>query len=340
VGTESGALLAGLGLGVADVEPLAEHIVETELPTRVWDAPASQPLLRDLVRLALDNRQRADDAVVEGLHHELDRMQEALEKQCAEELNRLHAQKLSALAEFAAGAGHEINNPLAVISGQAQCILKQLQLLDGPADEIDDVGAYMEHLKGTIVPSLHKIIGQTQRIHGILTGVMQFARPSAPRTQQVELGPLLGEVAGSLQELARERQVRLVLPENTSALIVEADPVQLRVAFSCLLRNAIEAAPREGWAGIRIEKDTAGVLGIVVEDNGQGPPPSVREHLFDPFFSGRSAGRGRGLGLSTAWRLARQHGGDVRFDGMSQDVTRFVLSLPSPHLNGHHAASA
>jgi signal transduction histidine kinase len=70
----------------------------------------------------------------------------------------------------------------------------------------------------------------------------------------------------------------------------------------------------------------------------------LREHLFDPFFSGRSAGRGRGLGLPTAWRLARNNGGDVVFAGTSGEATRFVLSLPRsqdapaqvPQGNGHY----
>ena len=68
----------------------------------------------------------------------------------------------------------------------------------------------------------------------------------------------------------------------------------------------------------------------MVEDSGTGPAPSQREHLFDPFYSGRLAGRGRGLGLPTAWRLAREHGGDVRYESVSGGPTRFVLSLPLP----------
>jgi signal transduction histidine kinase len=72
---------------------------------------------------------------------------------------------------------------------------------------------------------------------------------------------------------------------------------------------------------------------LVVEDNGTGPAPVQREHLFDPFYSGRHAGRGRGLGLPTAWRLAREHGGDVRFECRAGGPTRFVLSLP----RGSHA---
>ena len=69
-------------------------------------------------------------------------------------------------------------------------------------------------------------------------------------------------------------------------------------------------------------------LHLVVEDSGPGLTSAQREHLFDPFYSGRQAGRGRGLGLSTAWRLAREHGGDVSLDDPSEGPTRFVLGLP------------
>jgi len=67
---------------------------------------------------------------------------------------------------------------------------------------------------------------------------------------------------------------------------------------------------------------------LIVEDSGPGLGVLQREHMFDPFYSGREAGRGRGLGLSIAWRLARQLGGDVRFDEVPGGPTRFVLSLP------------
>ena len=72
---------------------------------------------------------------------------------------------------------------------------------------------------------------------------------------------------------------------------------------------------------------------FIIEDNGSGLQGREREHMFDPFYSGREAGRGRGLGLSIAWRLARQLGGDIRFDEIPGGPTRFVQSLP------HRAAS-
>lgn len=328
VGADLRELLGALGGDVAEVEEVTWQVLGSELPSQTWEPPAAQPLLTSLLKLALDHCRRADGDLIALLERDLDRLQQELERRAATDRECLQTLKLSALAEFAAGAGHEINNPLAVISGQAQYIQKQLQLLDGPAEEIDDIGAYLDNLRTTVSPSLQKIIGQTQRIHGILTGLMQFARPSTPRPQPVALPALVQQVAESLEGLAQERRVRLVAPPIDREHIVAADPTQLRTALSCLVRNAIEAAPADGWAGIRIGEPRRGSIEVIIEDSGPGLTPAVREHLFDPFFSGRSAGRGRGLGLPTAWRLARQQGGDVRFDGQPDGCTRFVLSIP------------
>jgi signal transduction histidine kinase len=170
---------------------------------------------------------------------------------------------------------------------------------------------------------------------------MQFARPPRPQKQAVPLAALMREVTTALGELAEQRhvQLRVVASEGRSALspchsspvTIFADPGQLRTALTCLLRNAIEAAAPaegEGWAEIRLEGSKPDQVDVVVEDSGTGPKPQERELLFDPFYSGRQAGRGRGLGLPTAWRLAREQGGDLRFAGLPDGPTRFVLSLP------------
>jgi two-component system NtrC family sensor kinase len=162
----------------------------------------------------------------------------------------------------------------------------------------------------------------------MLRDLMQFARPPRPQKQIFDLGNLVLEVVTSLSDLAGERRIRLLCLPPERPVTLEADPSQVRTALTCLLRNAVEAAPEDGWAGVRVEPAAVGFINLVIEDNGPGLPPAQREHLFDPFYSGRSAGRGRGLGLPTAWRLARQHGGDVRLVGLADGPTRFVLTLP------------
>jgi len=78
---------------------------------------------------------------------------------------------------------------------------------------------------------------------------------------------------------------------------------------------------------------------VEVADNGRGLSELDQEHLFDPFYSGRSAGRGRGLGLPTAWRLAHEHGGDVRFVASATGPTRFVMTLPTAPIDDQRAAA-
>jgi signal transduction histidine kinase len=315
-------LAAGLGLSASELATIEQEVgvpasagVSTDVDAirlkpglQQTEPPARMPLLRDLLRVAAENRQLGDAPVIEGLERDLDQLHRAFQEQRAADEQRLHARKLDALAEFAAGAGHEINNPLAVISGQAQYLLHH---------ETDAAKQ----------KALQVIVGQTQRIHQILNEMMQFARPTPPIMQPTDLPALMSEVSASLSDLAGLRRVRLICPQP-AVVQLQADPQLLKTALGGLLRNAIEAAPADGWVGLRLETTVSNSIELIVEDNGPGLQARGREHMFDPFYSGREAGRGRGLGLSIAWRLARQLGGDIRFDEIPGGPTRFVLSLP------------
>ncbi len=311
---------AALGVSFARCSELA-GADETNHDTAVlanWEAPDREPLLPDLLRIAADNRRLRAVPLQKRLDENLDDLHALLQEQIHGESERLQACKLAALAEFAAGAGHEINNPLAVISGQAQYLL-------GHQEEwfTDEGGT-------TVSTALYKIIAQTKRVHTILLDLMQFARPATPNNHWFDLPTLLGEVAASLRDLAGEKKVRVEVGPCPAQMRVYADADQVRVALTCLLQNAVEAAPAEGWARVfLVDPIAAAEVRIAVEDSGTGPDPTQRDYLFDPFYSGRSAGRGKGLGLPIAWRLMRQQGGDVRLAPQRpNEPTRFLLHLP------------
>ncbi len=286
----------------------------------VWEDPHGVPLLRDLLAVAAENRRLRGRPMQVRVEQEVDALHRALEEQVQSEARRLQEGRLQALAEFAGGAGHEVNNPLAVISGQAQYLL-------GHAGDWFDPEVEAEATR-----ALKAIIAQTRRIHALLRDLMLFARPSPPCWGWFDLPTLLGEVAASLGELAAERQVRVEVLARPERCAVRADAGQVRQALTCLFRNAIEAAPPQGWARLEMRCSAAEEsVEVAVEDSGPGPEPAQRASLFDPFYSGRSAGRGRGLGLPIAWRLARQQGGDVRLEAPRPgQPTRFLLTLPLP----------
>jgi signal transduction histidine kinase len=317
---------AALDLPLSNSMNFVSEVLERAPVSAVgWGSPHDQPLLRELLALAAENRRLRGVPLRQQLEHELDELQRAFEEQVHGEAQRLQTAKLGALAEFAAGAGHEINNPLAVISGQAQYLLNH------------EREWFTADVEGKTTKALHTIIAQTKRVHAILRDLMQFARPALARKDWFDLPTLLGEVAAGLEELALQRAVRVEVGRTPEQLPVFADAEQVRAALTCLLKNALEAAPAEGWARLRIVEPVGDVrVEVAVEDSGLGPEPEQREHLFDPFFSGRAAGRGRGLGLPIAWRLVRQQGGDVRLAApRPQEPTRFVATLPRV---GAHAA--
>lgn len=221
----------------------------------------------------------------------------------------VEAAKLAAVAELAAGASHEINNPLAVISGHSQYLLKQ---------ETDERRR----------ESLESIVRQTRRIHSVLAELMLFARPPEPQPEWLDLARLVRETAAELAPLAAEHRVEIEVGHLLTGLWAEADPKQVRIALAALVRNGVEAAPPGGWVRVTTTFRPEG-LEVAVEDSGPGPDERSRAHLFDPFYSGRAAGRGRGLGLPAAWRLARENGGEVRYVPVPGGPTRFVLTLPA-----------
>jgi signal transduction histidine kinase len=320
VGADPAENAEALGVSAREQEALTCELEAPADPpawSRLSIPPKSTPYLLDLLAVAAENRRLHDAPTVEQLERERDEVHRALERQRTGEAERLQTLKLKSLAQFAAGAAHEINNPLAVISGQAQYLL---------GHEVDP-GRQR---------ALQSIITQAQRVHQVLSELMQFARPPTPQRQVIDVRDLVREVMLSLNDWAAQRQIQLIGPDLSRPISLNADPRQIRTALECLLRNAIEAAPAGGWAGLRLETLGPDRLEVMVEDSGTGPGPAQRDHLFDPFYCGREAGRGRGLGLPTAWRLAREHGGDVRFDTLSGGPTRFVLSLPrEASANGH-----
>jgi signal transduction histidine kinase len=303
--------LKQLGLDETACEEIfRSHADPVDAPnvTSVDTDPRKVPLVHNLLVMAGVARRKNGASLVVRLEDRADQLHHALTEVSRISGEVIREAKLNALVELAAGAGHEINNPLAVISGNAQRLLRTEQ---------DDERA----------DSLRAIVRQTQRITTILRDLMQFARPVRPDKQTVPACELLNAVREELIPFAEEKGVRFELVNARADVYLDADPKQIHHAIVSVTRNGIEAAGDGGWVRLVCESHP-GSVEFIVEDSGPGLDAEIAEHAFDPFFSGRSAGRGRGLGLSTAWRLARENGGDVRLETTPDGPTRFVVSVP------------
>ena len=220
--------------------------------------------------------------------------------------------KLEALAEFAAGAGHEINNPLATIIGRAQMLLK---------DEQDPQKRQM----------LMSIGAQAYRIRDMIGDTMLFGRPPAPELQNLNLQNVLTSVLAKISGvLANDRTtVSIQIPHT---IVLRADPAQLSIVLSELIRNSRQAmhpAGGEILISARVQTDPPGLATIEIVDHGTGFSEIEREHAFDPFFSGRQAGRGLGFGLCKCWRIIDQHQGNIEIQSPPAGPTTVRLLWPT-----------
>ncbi len=227
-------------------------------------------------------------------------------------MNELERQKLDALKELAYGASHEINNPLANIAARAQTLLR---------DEV-----HPERRR-----ALEAIHQQALRAHEMISDLMLFARPPRLVLGDVELGGLTEQVVRSLKSETIARQIELTASLPARAIVIQGDTDQLTVAITALLRNAIEAIGRGGQILVSLRQQeiadrTRAVIEVV--DTGPGIPPEIYEHIFEPFFSGREAGRGLGFGLSKCWRIVTEHGGEIVISPQAREGTTFTVYLP------------
>jgi signal transduction histidine kinase len=227
----------------------------------------------------------------------------------------LEQEKLAALGELAYGASHEINNPLANISTRAQTLMAQ---------EKDP-----ERRR-----TLATINTQAFRANEMIADMMLFARPPELQRQRVELVALVDDLIQELAEETRLQGTRLTRVGNASGPAVSADATQLSMALRAVLVNSLEAVGAAGEVLVTVdtlaarENESQDWARLAVRDTGPGIPPHVRRHLFDPFFSGREAGRGLGLGLAKCWRVVTMHGGRIEVCSAEHDGTTMTILLP------------
>lgn len=238
-----------------------------------------------------------------------------------QKLNRLHrleehfdetlqAEKLASLQQLAYGASHEINNPLANISTRAQTLVY---------NEADS-----ERRK-----KLLTINEQAFRAYEMLADLMLFAKPPRLKASNVCLDDLLTDVRTELAEDAHRSGVRIDLLLGDQQIQCRLDPIQIALAIKAICLNGIEAMTDGGELTVEAAMDVEeGTAIVAVTDTGSGLGETARRHLFDPFYSGREAGRGLGFGLSKAWRIVDQHRGRITVDSRPSRGSRFTVILP------------
>ena len=169
----------------------------------------------------------------------------------------------------------------------------------------------------------------------MIADLMLFAQPPQLNLQPVNLVATARTLIEQMSERAATHHVQIQLaPQPPETVMAMADRDQLLVALRSICTNALDAIGQSGT----IEFDIAEVcdapledqpaVAIHIRDTGPGISAEVRRHIFDPFFSGREAGRGLGFGLSKCWRIITDHGGQVTVDSQLGSGASFTVLLP------------
>lgn len=252
----------------------------------------------DQIGLAIDNARLYGE-----IHRQLDDLRRA-------QIEVVRAERLAAVNGLAAGVAHEINNPLTII-------MAQLHLL--AQGELDP---HIEEAMGVIDAA-------AKRAASIVRDLILFAEHRPPRRSRCQMGEQVREVV-AFEEARLEAEGITVRVHIEPVPDIWADHNHLQEVLLHVLQNAQHAVRETRTGGILSisVKPTADGVRITVTDDGPGIPPEHLPRIFNPFFTTKQPGDGRGLGLSVAHSIITEHGGRIWAENLPEGGAIFTIDLP------------
>jgi len=219
------------------------------------------------------------------------------------------SERLAGLGLLAAGVAHEINNPLAIIRGNAELLQSAIPAEREEREEVD------------------AIVDEAVRIGRIVGNLRTFSRSGLQQVSRFSLGGVLDDILDQVGHQVPLERYHLSRRYWGRDLTVEGDSDQLRQVFTNLILNGLQAMPEGGELLIDLEPCGDGdLVCVTVQDHGCGIDPEQMEKLFTPFFTTKP--RGTGLGLAVSYGIVRDHGGEIRVESSVAKGARFMVILP------------
>jgi signal transduction histidine kinase/CheY-like chemotaxis protein len=249
------------------------------------------------------------------------RLYRALENRMAE-IQRTQSQliqsaKMAAVGQLTAGVAHELNNPLSVVLGFSELLLR-----DTAPDDPRQA-------------DLEIIARQARRAREIVADLLDFSRQSEFELQKADLNQVVQE---SLALVRRQLEKEGITLEERYAhdlppLLLNAD--RMKQVFLNLVTNASHAMSRGGTLSVTSEW-VGDEVAVQVADTGEGIPAEHLSRIFEPFFTTKPAGQGTGLGLSVSLGIVQDHGGRIEVESRVGEGSTFTVWLPASSADGRH----
>lgn len=231
-----------------------------------------------------------------------------LYKEQRERFRRMsRADKLATIGELAAGAAHEIRNPLTGIKS----FLQYLEAKD------------LSEKEGKI---LKNALEETDRIDDILSALLSFSRPSETKKEKIDLIAVLEESLDLMAFQVRKQKIQVLREFPPSPLIMNADKSQLKQLFLNIFLNSLQAMKKGGDLKVEITSPASQDITVAVYDTGEGISEENLDKIFDPFFTTKKGGTG--LGLSICYGIVQSHQGEIEVKSTLIEGTTAVIKFP------------
>jgi PAS domain S-box-containing protein len=234
-----------------------------------------------------------------------------------------HAQKMEAIGTLAGGVAHDFNNVLTPIMGYAE-IIKLKMRQEGLEDQ-------------PIFEYLGEILKAGKRAKSLVDQILTFSRSNEQKESIQNLYPIVKEVI-KLMRVTLPSTIHIDQDLDQDCGTVFVDPVQIHQVLVNLCTNSAEAIGRDhGTLLIKLKKmeyqpvNDRSWVQLVVEDNGCGMDPDLRERIFDPYFTTKEKGHGTGMGLALVHSIVSRHRGKIEVESEEGSGTTFTINFPRTH---------
>jgi signal transduction histidine kinase len=226
----------------------------------------------------------------------------------------VHAAKLVAVGEMAAGVAHELNNPLTTITGFAELIL-------------DDTPTNAKYRA-----DVEMVLREARRARGVVRRLLDFSRQGQQARARVDINEVVEDALALMTHFIHTSGVQLELDLVSGLPWITVDSNQMKQVLLNLVHNALNAMPGGGRLQIRTtmrSKDQRTWLVIQIADDGVGIEESELGRIFEPFYTTRGDSGGTGLGLSVTYGLVADHGGTIYVESKRGSGSVFSVWLPA-----------
>lgn len=251
-------------------------------------------------------------ALYRNLKEKVRQLDEAHQELKAQQEKTIRTEKLSALGKMIAGMAHEINNPLTIILGFSEYLMKSAP------DEQNQT-------------NLKKIVDSAQRCRKIISNLVSFSRPRDAEKKSMKANSILEEVIELMSYDLKTNHIELKRELQEKLPSISVDPQQIKQVFANIFDNAIFAIRKkqipDASIVVRTRVEEQHIL-IQVIDNGIGIKKENLGKIFDPFYTTCEIGAGTGLGLSTAYGVMKDHKGNIYATSVEGKGTTISIELP------------